>query len=106
MQGRRFSFARRERKSGRRDFLRRAVDNEDMSEQTYVFDAADRCDTCGAQAWVLARLEAGNLLFCAHHAHALVPALRASGAEIVDNTSQLHFEEAENAPLTSLSRAR
>ncbi|WP_363928434.1 hypothetical protein [Varibaculum sp.] len=79
---------------------------ENMSQKNYVFTSADRCDTCGAQAWVLASLNSGNLFFCAHHANTLVPALRQAGAEIIDNTSQLHLEEAENAPLTSLSRAR
>lgn len=30
--------------------------------------AADRCDRCGAQAYVRVTLSAGELLFCAHHA--------------------------------------
>lgn len=29
----------------------------------------DRCDSCGAQAYVRVRLVAGELLFCAHHAN-------------------------------------
>jgi len=33
----------------------------------YTFTAADRCDRCGAQAFVRAVLTAGELLFCAHH---------------------------------------
>ncbi len=28
----------------------------------------DRCDSCGAQAYVRATLPSGELLFCAHHA--------------------------------------
>ncbi len=32
-------------------------------------DATDRCDSCGAQAYVRVVLESGGeLLFCAHHA--------------------------------------
>ncbi|WP_205881552.1 DUF7455 domain-containing protein [Leucobacter coleopterorum] len=29
----------------------------------------DRCDSCGAQAYVRAILNGSELLFCAHHAH-------------------------------------
>ena len=30
--------------------------------------ALDRCDSCGAQAYVRVVLASGELLFCAHHA--------------------------------------
>ena len=37
--------------------------------------AADRCDRCGAQAFVRARLHGGGeLLFCAHHGRKHAPA--------------------------------
>jgi hypothetical protein len=29
--------------------------------------AADRCDACGAQAYIRVTLPTGELLFCAHH---------------------------------------
>lgn len=31
-------------------------------------NASDRCDACGAQAYVRVTLATGELLFCAHHA--------------------------------------
>ncbi|WP_084028403.1 DUF7455 domain-containing protein [Candidatus Rhodoluna planktonica] len=31
--------------------------------------AADRCDLCGAQAFVHVELSTGELFFCAHHAN-------------------------------------
>ncbi|WP_024355977.1 DUF7455 domain-containing protein [Leucobacter chironomi] len=31
--------------------------------------ALDRCDSCGAQAYVRVMLSGSELLFCAHHAH-------------------------------------
>lgn len=31
--------------------------------------AADRCDACGAQAYVRVTLATGELQFCAHHAN-------------------------------------
>src|ERR1700740_562413 len=32
-----------------------------------VLSALDRCDLCGAQAYIRVTLESGELLFCAHH---------------------------------------
>ena len=51
--------------------------------------AADRCDRCGAQAYVRVRLNAGGeLLFCAHHGREHTPAL-AGIAEIHDESDRL-----------------
>ena len=33
----------------------------------HTFTASDRCDRCGAQAFMRAVLSSGDLLFCAHH---------------------------------------
>jgi hypothetical protein len=52
--------------------------------------AADRCDRCGAQAYVRARLHAGGeLLFCAHHGREHLPKLR-EHADIQDESERLH----------------
>ncbi|KRE63209.1 hypothetical protein [Nostocoides sp. Soil756] len=54
-----------------------------------ALSTADRCDRCGAQAYVRARLHAGGeLLFCAHHGREHVPAL-ADKAEILDESDRL-----------------
>jgi len=37
-------------------------------EANVEFTAQDRCDRCGAQAKVRAKLLSGELLFCGHHA--------------------------------------
>ncbi len=34
----------------------------------FQLSALDRCDSCGAQAYVRVTLASGDLLFCAHHA--------------------------------------
>jgi hypothetical protein len=50
----------------------------------------DRCDRCGAQAYVRATLESGlDLLFCAHHWRDNESRLRAVGAQIHDETTRL-----------------
>lgn len=52
--------------------------------------AADRCDRCGARAYLRAVLPSGGaLLFCAHHAREHAEALRAVAVEVHDETGQL-----------------
>ncbi len=52
--------------------------------------AADRCDRCGARAYLRVILPGGGeLLFCAHHGRAHEQALRARAAEIVDESHRL-----------------
>ncbi|QDY91367.1 hypothetical protein E7Y32_14975 [Arthrobacter sp. UKPF54-2] len=57
----------------------------------------DRCDRCGAQAYVRVVLGAsgGELLFCAHHARAVEPNLRPLSSDWHDETGRLH----EKAPV-------
>lgn len=52
--------------------------------------AADRCDKCGAQAYVRATLTSGGqLMFCAHHARAVEGSLRPQTSEWLDESDQL-----------------
>ncbi len=49
------------------------LETEEQDEQVtttlvHQLTAADRCDACGAQAYVRAELATGELLFCGHHA--------------------------------------
>jgi hypothetical protein len=65
-----------------------------MSEQVILeqtpLNAVDRCDRCGAQAYVRATLlNGGELLFCAHHAKEYSERLKSVAANIQDETSKL-----------------
>jgi hypothetical protein len=52
--------------------------------------AIDRCDRCGAQAYLRVLLVAGGeLLFCAHHAREHGDKLREVAAEFQDETHKL-----------------
>jgi hypothetical protein len=54
------------------------------------FTALDRCDRCGAQAYVRVELTSGGeLLFCAHHAREHAEKLQAVAAAIHDGSGQL-----------------
>jgi hypothetical protein len=72
-----------------------------LAPNTSALTAADRCDRCGAQAYVRASLvTGGELLFCLHHANEHRPALEAAGAVFYDESGRLgetpataHLEE-------------
>jgi hypothetical protein len=58
--------------------------------------ALDRCDRCGAQAYLRVELTAGGeLLFCAHHAREHGDKLREIASHVHDETEKLE------APATS-----
>ncbi|MFZ2014713.1 MAG: hypothetical protein WAV00_12885 [Nocardioides sp.] len=55
-----------------------------------ALSAADRCDRCGAQAYLKVELQSGGeLLFCAHHAREHGDKLREVAAHVVDETDKL-----------------
>jgi hypothetical protein len=65
-----------------------------MSEQvileTTPLNAVDRCDRCGAQAYVRATLlNGGELLFCGHHAKEYADKLKQVSTSIQDETERL-----------------
>ncbi|MDE9366780.1 hypothetical protein PZ938_14290 [Luteipulveratus sp. YIM 133132] len=56
---------------------------------------ADRCDRCGAQAFIRARLTGGSeLLFCAHHGREHLDKLRSIAEEVIDESERLHVSTA------------
>jgi ribosomal protein L37E len=65
-----------------------------MTEQEILestpLNAHDRCDRCGAQAYVRATLlTGGELLFCAHHGKEYAEKLKSVSAAIHDETAKL-----------------
>jgi hypothetical protein len=57
--------------------------------------AADRCDRCGAQAYLRVELQSGGeLLFCAHHAREHGDKLKEIAANVVDETHKLSTKPA------------
>ena len=58
-------------------------------EQTPL-NSLDRCDRCGAQAYVRALLvSGGELTFCAHHGKEYAEGLKTVAARIQDETTKL-----------------
>jgi hypothetical protein len=62
--------------------------------------AVDRCDRCGAQAYLRVQLKSGGeLLFCAHHAREHSDKLREVAEHVQDETGRL----ADNSSASSSS---
>ena len=55
--------------------------------------ALDRCDSCGAQAYIRVTMASGELYFCAHHGAKFKEKLSASALNWHDETSRLHDEQ-------------
>lgn len=63
---------------------------EQMILEPTPLNAVDRCDRCGAQAYVRATLRnGGELLFCGHHAKEYAAGLKPLVAKIQDETAKL-----------------
>ena len=65
-----------------------------MSEQVLLesvpLNALDRCDRCGAQAYVRAVLvTGGELMFCAHHGKEYAEKLKEVAVKIQDESDKL-----------------
>jgi hypothetical protein len=60
-----------------------------VTTTTNPLTAADRCDRCGAQAYVRVVLPTGELLFCAHHARRHSAAFAEVALDIQDETDRL-----------------
>jgi hypothetical protein len=65
-----------------------------MTEQVILestpLNALDRCDRCGAQAYVRATLlNGGELMFCAHHGKEYAEKLKTVAAAIQDESEKL-----------------
>jgi hypothetical protein len=58
---------------------------------------ADRCDRCGAQAYVRVQLAVGELLFCAHHAREHAPKFAELATFVQDETDRLLNEHGAGA---------
>ncbi|APZ34494.1 MULTISPECIES: DUF7455 domain-containing protein [Microbacterium] len=55
----------------------------------YRLTATDRCDSCGAQAYIAAEVNGSELLFCAHHGRKYEEKLREVATSWHDETARL-----------------
>ncbi|HEX4442963.1 MAG TPA: hypothetical protein VHZ81_05280 [Galbitalea sp.] len=59
-------------------------------DSVYQLSALDRCDSCGAQAYVRVTMSTGDLFFCAHHGAQFKEKLSATALEWHDESDRLN----------------
>lgn len=64
---------------------------------TQQLTALDRCDRCGAQAFVRAVLTSGDLLFCAHHGRAYADVLAEKALVVEDGSGSIDVKPGPSA---------
>ena len=60
-----------------------------VDELDATLTALDRCDSCGAQAYIRVTLASGELLFCAHHGAKFKDKLEPTALHWHDESSRL-----------------
>ncbi len=62
-----------------------------------TFTVHERCDRCGAQAFVRAVMTSGDLLFCAHHGREFGKALGRVALLVEDGTAAINHKPSPSA---------
>lgn len=74
------------------------TDTAELSEtRPDQLTAADRCDSCGAQAYVQVVYESGELLFCGHHFTKNQEKIEAKALVIYDERHRLSARAGEES---------
>ena len=63
-----------------------------VERDSYQLTALDRCDSCGAPAYIRVMIGESELLFCAHHGRRHQEKLSAIATDWHDESSRLHEE--------------
>ena len=62
----------------------------EKTEELVPLTASDRCDICGAQAFIRVVLASGDLVFCGHHGSANKDKLKPIAISWQDETDKLN----------------
>ena len=65
--------------------------------ETDTLNANDRCDSCGAQAYIWVNGITGDLLFCGHHFTKNEDKIRSYAFEIIDERHKLSVKRESSA---------
>ena len=65
-------------------------------QEDKVLKIADRCDRCGAKAFVLATGVSGELMFCGHHYHKYEYAITQWAYKIVNELDTINEKSASS----------
>ena len=71
------------------DITAEAELNESLDDSKESLTALDRCDVCGAQAYIRVELASGDLIFCSHHGNEKKAQLEPVAVSWHDESSKL-----------------
>lgn len=69
---------------------------KEEKKQERVLKIADRCDRCGAQAFVLAKGIQGILFFCGHHYHKNKDGIDSWAFEVINELNFINEKSASS----------
>ena len=70
---------------------------EDEKIKEKQLKIADRCDSCGAQAFVLVKMLTGELMFCGHHYNKHKDKLNNQAYEIIDERHHINEKPSQSS---------
>ena len=76
----------------------KADETEEIFQADPVLTSKDRCDSCGAQAYVRASFESGDLLFCNHHYRRFQTKIDDGAVRIIDESWMLTDKRLDVSP--------
>lgn len=62
---------------------------DELAPAAHQLTALDRCDSCGAQAYIRVTMASGELYFCAHHGARFKDKLSVTALEWHDESARL-----------------
>ncbi|MCU1599715.1 MAG: hypothetical protein JWO22_424 [Frankiales bacterium] len=68
-----------------------------LAQQLPSLTIADRCDRCGAQAFIRAVFASGDLTFCGHHGRKLSVPLQRDALLVDDQTETINTKPSPSA---------
>ena len=68
-----------------------------LTERDIPFTFADRCDSCGVQAFIRAVFVSGELTFCGHHGRELLLPLQREAILVEDGTDLINPKQGPSA---------
>jgi hypothetical protein len=90
------------RRCGTEGPIHSTITSEEVAAMTTTLERAplsiaDRCDRCGAQAFVRAIFVSGDLMFCGHHGRELRPLLDKDALLVEDGTDLINTRPSPSA---------
>ena len=75
------------------------ISDSDQETSNHKLTLSDRCDSCGAQAFVIAKFANGELFFCGHHYRRWQEGIARTATSIQDDTALINAKPSPSSEL-------